>query len=480
MYMQKINLDKGLKLWGANNLNRTELIKRSRLMHKDNTFIACFTKNFVQLVLSSGVTLRVNTRDRDKKKTLKKIWYKFVQNAFKAGDMTLDDGLRDIILSQIQDGDVLVYVSSDSEGKPKLNTVPSHRVISPFSESEIKDIKTKKLIDLSDCYIEDGVVHREGEIIGYTFAPLTANKPFNFIPRTFGGSFSAILIKDPISMDNLVSRGEPLLAPAIDMMFNIGAHMEAETNNAKMRSKMLGTIDISPELATQYAQTDEKKKELLANIQKTIQQIESADGTSFTIAFPGTKVTLNQGIKGDVTSLNQMIKPLLVYVSGLFGVSLDILTHDLSDNSSAIGRQLYMVAFQDTQIRRNQLFSKIIDPFFELLAEYHKIDLSDVEWEINVKPYGTTKAREDIEANATAIESGQKTLAQVCAENGLDVEDVIAEQVETSKYRNSIDPDYSYALDLVSKYKEKPEAIKYILGEKGYTAEVIEKILAVG
>lgn len=474
------SIDQGLALWGNDTLSIYDLRRISKKLHKDNIFVAPFTKNFLQLVISSGVTLRVQTTNKDKRQSLKSIWEGFSSDSSVSGDMSLDDALRYYISSIIIDGDILVYVS-ERGGKLKLNHIPSSRVSNPGKKSNVIHFKTKEALDLTGNYIDNGIVYDHGEIIGYTFSNLNSSMPYLYIPRKNGGSFSSILLKAPLSVDTDNARGIPLLASAIKCLDDITNLVNAETKVAKIRSKIAGVLETSG----LSFDTDEAKEQFKNNMAQAISEINKNDASIY-IPYPGTKLTFPDMKGADTSSFALLIKPLLIFVAALYGVSYDALSHDLKDNSSAIARLIYMTAWTDTAIWRNSITSNLLDPFFALMAEYGlpgpdgkeriKIDLSDVNWQINCKPYGYVKSIEEINANKVAIETGQKTLAEVAAESGKDVEDIINEQAEIEKYKNSVNPDFTFALDLMARLQDKPELCKSILLSKGYTQEVINTL----
>lgn len=461
------SIDQGLALWGNNSLSLYQLRMISKRLHKDNPFIASFTKSFLQLVISSGVTTRIQTTDKDKRKLLKSVWEKFSTDSVVSGDMSLDDSLRFYIASIIIDGDILVYVS-ERNGKLKLNHIPSHRVTNPGNKANVIHFKSKEQINLTANFIDNGVVYDRGEIVGYTFSNLDSTLPSLFIPRKNGESLSSILLKSPISLDTDAVRGTPLLSSAIKCLDDITSLVNAETKVAKIRSKIAGILKTTGLVFDD----DEKKKEFMDNLSNSIAEINKNDASIY-IPYPGTELSFPDNGGSDTSSFELLIKPLLIFVAALYGVSYDALSHDLKDNASAIARLIYMTAWTDTAIWRNSITTKLLDPFFELLAEYNNIDLSDVNWQINCKPYGYVKSSEEINANKVAIETKQKTEAECAAESGKDIEDIINENAETEKYKNSVDPDYTYALDLIARLPDKPEIAKSILSNKGYTQEVI-------
>jgi capsid protein len=467
---QAFSFDTGLSLWGNNSLSISDLRIISKRLHKDNIFIAPFTKSFLQLVISSGVTLRVQTTNKDKRQNLKSIWESFSVDSCVSGDMSLDDALRFYISSIIIDGDALIYVT-ERNGKLKLNHIPGYRVSNPTRKFSVIHFKTKEIVDLTGNFIDNGVVYDRGEIVGYTFSNLDASLPYLFIPRKNGESLSSILLKSPLSVDTDTVRGVPLLASAIKCLDDITSLVNAETKVAKIRSKIAGVLKTN----NLNFDTDEKKKEFLDHLSNSIAEFNKNDA-SFYVPFPGTELIMSDNTGSDTSSFGLLIKPLLIFVAALYGVSYDALSHDLKDNASAIARLIYMTAWTDTAIWRNSITSKLLDPFFALLAEYNNIDLSDVNWQINCKPYGYVKSIEEINANKVAIETGQKTLAEVAAESGKDVEDIINEKAEIEKYQNTVNPDYLFALDLMARLADKPEVCKAILLNKGYTQEVINTL----
>ena len=461
-------------LWGNNSLSLSQLREISKRLHKDNVFVAPFTKSFLQLVISSGWSLRIQTNDKTKKKLLKDIWETFAANPAVSGDINLDDYSRFHIGSDIIDGDILIY-ATERDGQIKLNHIPAKRVSTPTKKSNVLHFKTKEALDLTSNYIDNGIVYDRGEVIGYTFSNLDSTLPYLFVPRKNGGSFSSILQRAPISVETDSGRGVPLLAPAIKGLDDITSLVNAETKIAKIRAKIAAILEYT---GVSFEDTDEgkaAKAKFLEAVRNSIIELNQGD-TNILVPAPGAKLTFPE-IKGNNTSsFELLIKPLLIFVAALYGVSYDALSHDLKDNSSAIARLIYMTAWTDTAIWRNSIINNLLNPMFELLAEYNKIDLSDVNWQINCKPYGYVKSIEEINANKVAIETGQKTLAEVAAESGKDVEDIINEQSEIEKYKNSVNPDFTFALDLMARLADKPDLCKSILLSKGYTQEVINTL----
>lgn len=461
--------DSSLQLWGRNSLSIADLRTMSKRLHKDNPFIATFTKSFLQLVISAGLTLRIQTSNKDAKRSLKAIWESFASDSCVSGDMALDDAIRFYIASIIIDGDILVYVT-ERNGKLKLNHIPAWRVTNPVRKTSVIHFKSKEPLDLTGYFIDSGVVYYKGEVVGYTFSDPDSSKPHLYIPRTNGGALSAILLKSPISIDTDTVRGVPLLACGVKALDDITSLVNAETKSAKIRSKLAASLSVDASIFG----SDAEKAKFLSELQSKLVEIEKND-TSILVPAPGTKLEFNDVKASGTSNFDLLIKPLLVYVAGLYGVSYDALSHDLKDNTSAIARLIYMTAWTDSQIWRNYFASKLLDPFFALLVEANGISLADVNWQINARPYGYVKSKEEVSANNEAITSGQKTLAEVAAESGKDVEDIISEQAEIEKYRNSVNPDYRYALDIIAKCG-KAEVSKAILRSKGYTDEVINTL----
>lgn len=423
----------------------------------------------MQLVISAGLTLKIETREKDSKKKLKTIWESFSIDACVSGDMALDDAIRYYIASIIIDGDILVYVS-ERNGKLKLNHIPAWRITNPVKKTSVIHFKSKEPLDLTGYFIDSGVVYLRGEVVGYTFADPDSSQPHLYIPRTNGGAISAILLKSPISVDTDSVRGVPLLASGVKALDDITSLVNAETKAAKIRSKLAASVTVDSAIFT----SDEQRDNFMKNLDKKFIEVNNNE-TSVWVAAPGTKLEFNDVKASGTSSFELLIKPLLVYVAGLYGVSYDALSHDLKDNTSAIARLIYMTAWTDSQIWRNYIASKLLDPFFYLLAEYNGISLDNVNWQINARPYGYVKSKEEIEANDLAISSSQKTLAEVASERGVDVEDVISEQAEIEKYRNSVNPDYVFALDIIAKCAN-PAISRSILQSNGYAEEVINTL----
>lgn len=470
MSLNSFTFDQGLNLWGNNSLGLSDLRTISKRLHKDNVFISTFTKSFLQLVISSGITLRVQSTNKEKRSQLKAIWESFSIDASVSGVKSLDDLLRNYLASILIDGDVLIYIS-ERGGKLKLNSIPGYRVSNPAKKTNVIHFKTKEPVDLINNFVDSGIVYDRGEVIGYTFSNLDSSMPYLFIPRKIEKGLSSILLQAPISLDPDASRGVPLLASGIKVLDDITNLVNAETKVAKLRSKMAAILKTSG----LNFENDEAKAEFISKLNDSVKEIVKNDASIY-IPYPGTELQFPDTKASSGSSFEELIKPLLVFVAGLYGVSFDALSHDLKDNTSAIARLIYMTAWTDTAIWRNSLISNLLDPFFYLLAEYNGIDLSDVNWQINCRPYGYVKSKEEIEANQSAISSGQKTLAEVAAESGKDVEDILSEQAEIEKYKNSVNPDYTYALEIMDRLIEKPEVAKSILISKGFTLEVINTL----
>lgn len=481
------------KIWGGNNLSISQLRNLSRKINKDNVFIAAFTKNFLSLVLSQGVHCSFTTSDN---KASKENYSDFAKSPSVRGDEDINEFLRRLIFSVITDGDVLVYSTSrkdysdydadedEYKEKIKLGTVPANLVLSPSPESKVYHTKTnEQILNFSDFSVVDGCVMERGQIIGYTVIDTSGKDVYWYYPRTFGKYFSATLVKSPIPTGDPSSmRGVPLLSPALKALDDVTKLLDAEVKSQTVKTKLAMKLEITDPDAS-AAEIKKIKDDTSVALSET-----STSDANIWFSTAGTKLDAFDHKNNTQTQIDYLITPMLRYISGLYGVSYDALTKDLSNASGATARALYAQAYADTEIWRKQIYSQILDPIMYLLLDYIDIDPSISEWQFSVKQFGYLKSKEEYDANKLAVDSKQKTYYENVTQQGYDPEEMLNQdayilelQRKTNplaginmtdfllvmeKYNSNVITDEQYKLILeswnldVNKYlKEKPGAM---------------------
>lgn len=452
------------KLWGANGLSLGQLRTLSRKINKDNVFIAGFTKNFLSLVLSQGVNCSFTTSNN---KQAKENFYDFAKSPSVRGDEDINEFLRRIIFSVITDGDVLVYATSrkdysdyeideddniEYKQKLKLGTVPANLILSPTSDSKVYHVKTNELItNFKDYAVDNGCVMEKGQIIGYTSIDTSGKDIYWFYPRTFGKYFSATLVKSPIPTgDPSVIRGIPLLSPALKALDDVTKLLDAEVKSQTVKTKLAMKLEITDPDAT-AAEIKKIKDDTSVALSET-----STSDANIWFSTAGTKLEAFDHKNNNQTQIDYLITPMLRYISGLYGVSYDALTKDLSNASGATARALYAQAFADTEIWRKQIYSQILDPMMYLLLDEIEIDPKISEWQFSVKQFGYLKSKEEYDANKLAVDSKQKTYYENVTQQGYDPEEMLKQDAYILELQRKMNPlagvDINQLLLVMEKY----------------------------
>lgn len=436
------------KVWGGNNLTIGQLRNLSRKINKDNVFIAGFTKNFLSLILSQGVHCSFTTFDN---RSAKEFYYDFAKAPSVRGDEDINEFLRRLLFAVITDGDVLVYSTSRKDysdydideneelvykEKLKIGTVPANLVMSPSPDSKIFHTKTnEEILNLDKFSIVDGCVLERDQIIGYTVIDTTGKDIFWYYPRTFGKYFSATLMKSPIPTGDPSSiRGIPLLSPALKALDDVTKLLDAEVKSQTVKTKMPMKLEITDPDAS-ADQIKKIKDDTSVALSET-----STNEANVWFSTAGTKLEAFDHKNNAQTQIDYLITPMLRYISGLYGVSYDALTKDLSNASGATARALYAQAYADTEIWRKQLYSQILDPMMYLLLDRIGIDPKISEWQYSVKQFGYLKSKEEYDANKLAVDSKQKTYYENVTQQGYDPEEMLKQDAYILELQRQSNP----------------------------------------
>lgn len=461
LYQKRVNDDPTKDLNGDLPLLRG----LSKFLFETDT-LKSFVKNAVASIIGKGLSISPNPSIADpelKRRVISEIVSHFEEFSLRShidGQQDLSSIERAIVSSYMRDGDVLAKMCLDDDGEFKLDLIAADRIKTP-SDDIIKKSRLKGV-----CIL--GVqVSPKGKILGYWVANDFAKDGFTFMP-TFDkqGRFYSVLLSDPYNCDRLKSyRGLPIASHVLNKCSELLKLKTAEVQASIMKTKTYATINTS--------QVNDLANDLTGGTTPDVTDsldVKRLLGVDTLILPKGTEHKLTSGKDISNPDIEKINKIFLVDIASAFNIPYNILLNCLEDSSYSTNQTMKMAAWEAGEIHRDYIAKNLLTPMYRLLLEYwietgkikslrnYSLDVAKVDW--IGKANFQLKSKDLFEAQALAVKTGQKSLIDVCAENGKNAYTILDERLD-------------YIATLKRKLQEKGLSAEDLLLEDMTTKEVI-------
>lgn len=387
----------------------------SRFLHDSTSIVRAAVKNAVSTVVGKGLNCRPRTKSLELRQEILTIWDEWTEACHIDGQQDLASVLRSITAGIMRDGDILVYLTLDQKGSLKVDLIDGAR---------IEDPPAKLIPKGRECYL--GVQVNKRFIEGYWVKNSTSKTGYTFFP-TFddAGRIKSVLLKDPTDTPRVNSfRGVPIIASCIGVVEQLDKFLNVELQASILKTQQFAVL--------KTGSVTESKKSLgldpLANV-----NIQKVDGTNMLIIKPTDDFKMERGSDISNPSIDKIVKNYLNAISGPFGIPYNILFNQMEDTSYSTNSTLRQVAWEATEIWRDYYIRNLLKPVFKLLMEANGYGKEAMSVEFNGRPITPIRQKDVYDAQSVAIQTGQKSIVQVCNENGWDAFQTLEEQLDYEK-----------------------------------------------
>lgn len=409
-----------------------KLRDRARQMARDNEWAKNTIRTLANNVIGEGVRfqaqvkqIRGNKLDEKTNEAIELSWeqWKEKQNCHAAGVLAFEDIESLLIKSIAESGEVFVRIVSQKMGDSK---VPMALEI--IESDQLDDLYNENLE--GGRYVKLGVEKNSwGRPIAYHFF---SSHPGDDRSYTYTAQRRMRIPAEEIihlfPVDRLgQTRGVPIMAATLLRLHQMSGYEEAEVINARATAALMG-----------FVESPEGENPLADDVVGTDRVTEFEPGL-FKYLAPGEKIHVPQ-LQRPSGQFEPFIRANLRGVSAGVGISYESLSKDYSQSNYSSTRQALL---------EDRVNYKIIQKW--IIRNFHKhvfdrwLDLAVLSGEVKLKNYDQNPAfykagrwlprgwswidpLKDVEANKTAVRSGFKTLSEVAAENGQDLEELFAQR----------------------------------------------------
>ena len=396
--------------------------------------------------LQSKVRLKNDEFDIDMNKHLESKWaeFSFKNNASICGTQSMKDLCNTAIESCARDGEVLIrkITNADNKFKFTLQVLEADHLDISYNEDLSNGNKIKLGIEKT----------KAGKPIAYH---IFESHPGNNILyqrrlRIPADEIIHIFIQDRPSQ----SRGVPWAHTALLKLRHLGAYEEAAVINARVGASKMGFI-IPPEGGNYEGDDKDSDGNTITEVDSGVIEklMAGADFKEFTAAYPNGEFPL-------------FTKAMLRGVASGIGCSYNSLANDLEGVNFSSLRSGLLEERDGWKVVQSWFIEHFLDDVFKSWLEMAilsgQVKASILDMERLITPYTPKwQARiwewvdplKDIQANVEALKAGLTSRTKICAEQGIDFEDLIEQLAEEEKLMKKYG--ISFNMD-DSKITEKP------------------------
>ena len=422
---------------------------RSQFLHESNILVDSATNNFASLVIGKGLYASPKPKDPSLTEIIRDEFTEWSTTAHIDGQTDLASTLRAIVSAICRDGDVLVYLTADQLGKLKIDLIAGNRIESPPIDMLPKNRDVYLGVQVFKRYIEGYWVRNSFGDRGYTFFPAFDDQ----------GRIKSVLLKNPGNGSRINSyRGKPILSSCLSTVDKLEQLMDAELKASILKTLQLGI------LKTKSVSDASKAINPLGNLSS--QKIQ--DTTIISVPL-GDDLTMHSGSENSNKDLPATVKLYLQQIASPYNVPYNVIYNCLEDSSYSTNSSIFLTAWANTEIWRSYLVHNLLKPIYLQLLESYTIDgtiesgyNSDL-WKVEFqgKPNLPIRSKDLFEANSVAIQTGQKSLIQICNESGLDAYSIIDDEINLALYRKQAMAEKGLTeLDLIEVTQDPKETVK--------------------
>lgn len=434
--------DRANKNWIATNESaemtdspyRDTLRARARDLERNSDLFMSQVHPWIRNVVGKGYVLEAKTDNAEFNKAVKKLWDKWTkaENCDVHGTQSFWEMARMAVRRKKIDGGILFIKCYTAGG------------IVPFK------LQAVEVDELDDTQL---VPHTQGNKIVGGIEYNRDRRPVGYWFREYGIKGYETLVPRYVSAEDVIFyfsktrpsqlREMPEMAHILSRIKEVNGYIEAATVKERMAACLSVFIkSVSP--------TPGIGQRVKANPDGTRNYNELK-------LAPGMVTNLNAGDSievvnpsGSATDGNNFIKTMSRLISAGQGVSYEAASRDLTQANYSSARQATIedeeTFFPEIEKIKSELFDVVYEAFLTAAIYSGALTCPDYEqnpdkytahtW--NAKPKKWIDPIKETNANKTAIETGQKTLAELWAENGRSYEEVMDEIKKLQDYAEKI------------------------------------------
>ena len=399
---------------------------RSQFLHLSNVLVDSATQNFANQVIGKGLFVNPKPTDDTLTDIIKEDWSDWSDACHIDGQTDLASFLRATVAAIVRDGDVLIYLTANKDGDLKLDILAATRIDTPPASLIPKGRDVYLGVQVYKRYIEGYWVKNSFGDGGFTFFP-TFDKD---------GNIKAVLLKNPANTARINSyRGIPLLSSCLSNVDKLDRLMDAELKASLYKTNQVGIY----------------KAKNVGDASKAMNPLGSISaqkvGDTNIITIPNTDdLTLQNGSEVSNKELPATVKLYLQNIAAMYNVPFNVLYNALEDSSYSTNSAIFQIAWENTGIWRDYLIHNLLKPIYLIRLEAlilsgaikAPFDRSIKTVQFVGKPNIPIRAKDIFDSQATAIQSGQRSLIQVCSEYGVDAKQVIDDEISLAVYRKKV------------------------------------------
>lgn len=387
----------------------------SRHLHDNTSNGRTAIKNAVDTIVGDGINCRPQVKSLKRRKEILEIWDDWTFACAIDGQRDLTQVLTSITASILRDGDILVYLTKDKFRNIKLGLIDASRIEDPPAKLIPADRQCHLGVQVYNCFIEGYWFKDSNEKSGYRFLPTFDEK----------GEIFSVLLKDPTdTLRENSFRGVPVISSCISMVEQLDKLINAEIQSSILKTQHFAVL--------KSGSVTEAKKSLGLDPLASV-NIQKIDGTSMLIMKPTDDFKIERGSDISNPYIDKLEKIFLNGIAGPFGISYNVLFRRFEDTSYSTNSALRLAAWESTEKWRGYFIRNLLKPLYKLIMQAHGYKNEAKAVEFNGRPMTPIRQKDVFDAQSVAIQTGQKSIVQVCNENGWDAFQTLEEQLDYEK-----------------------------------------------
>ena len=402
-------------------------------LQNESSNVATVINSFCTAVIGKGLYCIPNPNIKDSKKAneTRKALLEYFEEWSNAchidGQQDFTSILNAIIAAIIRDGDVLVYVTSNSEKRIKIDLISADRIKDPPANLLKKGRQTFLGVQVSNREIEGYWVENNTDKAGFTFFP-------TFDKTT--GLIKSVLLSNPMNTARINSyRGIPVLAASIATVNQLDQLLSSELQANILKTKQTGVYKAQKVGAVKNSMT------LPTDIGAT-----KVSDTNILIIPNTDDLTMARGSDISNPNIATIVKIYKEQIAGPFNVSYNVLFNLLEDGSYSTNSTMRQMAWEATTPWRDYLIRNLAKPLYKLVIQWgissDELTIPNNEGidkvQFNGRSNASIRSKDIYDANETAIATGQKSIVQICSENGSDAYEIMEQQLAYEAAKKSV------------------------------------------
>ena len=391
---------------------RSELVRKSRFLEKNSGHIRGILRDLKVYGIGKGIFPNAKTKNQDWNKQAENWFFRWCRHCDISNRYSWKECQSMILRALIVDGEIFVIKVFDSFGRPKIQLVESHRLMSPDKES--------------NSNVVDGIeFDAHGRVLNYYFL-IGENYETTKVPAN-----AVLHIFDPERPSQ--SRAYPQIQHSINDIIDRKEILALEKKKVKAISDIVHII---------------KGGNLPTDGDYTVDVGNKSDGTTpetMNRILGGKNIKIEADESLDVHESNIPSPTFSGFISTLDrDGSLGVLPYEFSIDPSKIGGATTRLIASKTQ-RYVDDMTQIIDERFNEAVWFFAVGWAISHGELSTEPWWwyctwthprklTVDAGREEQQNRANVEMGLKTLEESFSECGLDFEDEMRTRASNARF----------------------------------------------